>query len=99
MSDDFGNNFRIFQDDGVEIAAKSGFDRRNEPWINVEFSNERAGDRFPEFCAAINALEQSLRTFSETFSLFVQLTQHVETRSFFGKCAMECHKILFGLTE
>ena len=56
----FGNNFRIFQDDGVQITAQRGFDRLNESWINIELCNERTGNRVPEFLRTVDPLEQSL---------------------------------------
>src|SRR3954468_3701460 len=61
--------------------------------------NERTRNRLPEFCGTIDALEQSLRTFCEAFALFVQLTQHLQTRSLFGECAMQRRKILFRLSK
>ena len=83
----------------MQITAQRGFDRLNEFWINIELRNERTGNRVPEFFGTVDALEQSLRTFGEAFTFFVQLTQHVQARSLFGECAMERGKILFRLSE
>ena len=83
----------------MQITAQRSFDRLNEFWINIELCNERTGNRVPEFFRTVDALEQSLRTFGEAFTFFIQLTQHVEARSLFGECAMERGKILFRLSE
>ncbi len=83
----------------MQITAQRGFDRLDEFWINIELRNERTGNRVPEFFGTVDALEQSLRTFGEAFTFFVQLTQHVQARSLFGECAMERGKILFRLGE
>src|SRR6476620_8836782 len=99
MTNYFGNNVRILQNDGVQITAQRGFDRLDEFWINIELRNERTGNRVPEFCGAVDALEQSLRTFREAFAFFIQLTQHVQARSLFSECAMERGKILFRLRD
>src|SRR4029450_4725359 len=99
MPNYFRNNFRIFQNDSVQITAQRGFDRVNEFWINIELRNERTGNRVPEFFRTVDALEEGLRTFGEAFTLFVKLTQHFEARSLFGEGAMERGKLLFGLSE
>ena len=83
----------------MQITAQRGFDRLNEFWINIELRNERTGNRVPEFFGTVDALEQSLRTFGEAFTFFIQLTQHVQARSLFGECAMERGKILFRLRD
>ena len=61
----------------MQITAQSGFDRLNEFWINIELRDYRTANRVPEFFRTIDTLEQSLRTFGETFTLFIQLTQKV----------------------
>ena len=83
----------------MQITAQSGFDRLNEFWINIELRDYRTANRVPEFFRTIDTLEQSLRTFGETFTLFIQLTQYVQPRSLFGECALERGKILFRLNE
>ena len=83
----------------MQITAQRGFDGLNEFWIDVELRDQRTGNRVPEFFGIVDALEQSLRTFGESFTLFVQLTQDVQARSFFRECAMQRDKILFRLCD
>src|SRR6476659_7026254 len=97
MTNYSGTNVRTFQKNAIQITAQPASDGLDEFWINIELRNERTGNRVPEFCGAVDALEQSLRTFREAFAFFIQLTQHLQARSLFGECAMEPGKILFRL--
>ena len=72
----------------MQIPAQRGFDRRNERWIDIELRNERTGNGLAELFWVANAFEHSLRTVRETFTLFIELTQDVQTRSLLGEGAV-----------
>ena len=61
--------------------------------------NEGTNNHLTKFVGIVQTFEDSLRTFSQAFALFIELTQNVQTRSFLRQRPLNRSKILFRFAE
>src|SRR5205823_11092568 len=76
------------------MSTQRSCDRRNELRIDFQMRHEWTGNRLTKFVAIVQTFEDSLRTFSQAFAFFIELTQNVQPRSFLRERPLDRGKVL-----